>query len=89
MTEDEFKITIRAFFPTLGFTQYDCDGEAPIVVSDYLHHDLLGTYQFRYERGKLFIGHLDFRMLHIEQYPNAFIETVKHMKQNDWYPVVP
>lgn len=34
MTEDEFKITIRAFFPTLGFTPYDCNGETPVVVSD-------------------------------------------------------
>lgn len=42
MTEDEFKITIRAFFPTLKFKSFKCKGETIAVMSGYHHHDLLG-----------------------------------------------
>lgn len=84
MTEDEFKITIRAFFPTLKFKSFKCKGETIAVMSGYLHHDLLGICKFRYKCGKVFVNTLYFPM-NLEQYPNAFIETVKFMKQDGWH----
>ena len=86
MTEDEFKITIRAFFPTLGFTLYDGNGETPVVVSDYLQHDLLGLCKFKFVRGMAYLNDLPCPV-NTEKYPNLFIETIKGLKQNGWSPL--
>lgn len=86
MTEDEFKITIRAFFPTLGFAPHDCNGETPVVVSDYLHHDLLGLCKFKFVRGMAYMNVLCVP-INTEKYPDSFIEIIKGMKHNGWSPL--
>lgn len=87
MTEDEFKITIRAFFPTLGFAPYDYNEETPVVVSDYLQHDLLGLCKFKFVRGMAYMNDLCVP-INTEKYPNLFIETIKGMKHNGWSTLV-
>lgn len=87
MNEEEFKITIRAFYPTAGFDSYDC-GDAHVVVSDCLCHDTLGPgFGFKYVRFD--DGHVSVCYgevpIDIHNYPNVLAETVKNMQHAGWY----
>lgn len=87
MTEDEFKITIRAFFPTIAFFTDDCE-KLHVVESTYFYSDKFGWGdKFKFvcdERGEVAVWYGGLP-LNIDDYPNVLAEIVKNMKHSGWY----
>lgn len=91
MTEEEFKITIRAFFPTIAFFTDDCEDDCEklhIVESTYFYHDKFGMGdRFKFvcdARGEVAVlyGVLP---LNIDSHPKVLADIVRNMKHNGWY----
>lgn len=90
MTEDQFKITLRAYFPNIGFHTIYC-GNVRLTLSDELHSDsaLSGRFKYsydesceHYERYGVRFGEL---WLNVDEYPDLLSEIVKDLHDNDFY----
>lgn len=89
MTVEEFKITIRAFFPTIGFSSCDC-GDTYIVMTDYFYRDDIGEgkpFKLICNEDGTFSVWYGAMTLNIEEYPNLLADTAKDMKHKGWYPM--
>lgn len=84
MTEDEFKITVRAFFPTIGFASY-FEGGTRVVIADYFYHDTYGMVgRFHYtcdEYGNVSVW---FGVLPPFERTDMLVDLVKNMRHNGW-----
>ena len=87
MTEDEFKITIRAFFPTIAFFTDDCEN-IHVVESTYFYHDKFGMGdKFKFvcdDRGEVAVWY-GILPINIDSHPKMLADIVKNMKHNGWY----
>lgn len=87
MTEEEFKITIRAFFPTIAFFKDNCEN-IHAVESAYFYHDKFGSgdnFKFVCDgRGEVAVwfGGLP---LNIDSHPKVLADIVRNMKHSGWY----
>lgn len=87
MTEEEFKITIRAFFPTIAFFSADCEN-IHVVESTYFYHDKFGEGdKFKFvcdDRGECAVWYGGL-LLNANNSPKMFADIVRDMKHSGWH----
>lgn len=90
MTEDEFKITLRAYFPNIGFHTIYC-GNVRLTLSDELCSDSAPSVRFKYSRDEscehyerygVRFGEL---WLNVDEYPDLLSEIAKGMHDHGFY----